>query len=251
MTFNTLIIDDDISFKKLLERKLRSFIKDMNLTTFDNLNDARVFLLANGATQFDLIILDEHLPDGRGMDLLKEKWFEEMAVLSISSDDAPEIPGALLGAGATYFLPKNSISQPLFEPLVRGVIDRNLLQKQLAKLKIESAVMDTIKTLVSTLKHEINNPLGAVIGAAYLLRNNPGATEDQKQAAELVESSSQRIKHVLEQLARAMEIEPVNKANQKVFHIPGDAPWEKDLGEKDSGEKDSGLKDLGQRNSKK
>jgi len=226
MTLSILIIDDDLSFKKLLERRIRSFFPDMQVTTFETLTRAREFLKETDAKTFDLIILDEHLPDGRGMDLLKEKWFEDLAVLSVSSDDAPEIPGALLVAGATYFLSKNSISQPLFEPLIRGIIDRNLLQRKLTKARLDTAIMDTVKTLISTLKHEINNPLGAVLGAAYLLRNNPAADANQKQAAELVESSGQRIKHVLEQLSHAISVEPVEKANQKVFHIPGDAPWE-------------------------
>lgn len=226
MTTRILIIDDDISFKRLLELRLKSFMPDMQVTTFDALEPARQFLSGELIEQFDLVILDEHLPDGRGLELLKEGWFRNLAVLSVSSDTAPEIPGAALGAGATYFLSKTNISQPLFEPLVRGVIDRNRLQQELSKARVDSAVIDTVKTLVSTLKHEINNPLGAVLGAAYLLRNNPNCTPDQKHAAELVESSGQRIKYVLEQLVKAISVEPVNKANTTVFHIPGDEPWD-------------------------
>ena len=225
-TLNILMIDDDQDFKKLLEKRLRSFFTITNLTTFDNLTSARDFLKENPNSKFDLVILDEHLPDGRGVELLKEGWFEDLAVLSVSSDTAPEIPGAALKAGATYFLNKASTSQGLFEPLVRGIIDRNRLQHQLTAARLDSAIIDTVKTLVTTLKHEINNPLGAVLGAAFILRNNPTANEDQKQAAELVESSGQRIKYVLEQLSKAIEIESVSKAHQKVFHIPGDKPWE-------------------------
>ena len=93
-------------------------------------------------------------------------------------------------------------------------------------IKNNTIVLDTVKTLVGTLRHEINNPLGAVLGAAYLLRHSENATQDQKEAADLVESSGKRIKYVLDQLCKAIAVDAVNKANHKVFHIPGDEPWE-------------------------
>jgi len=150
-----------------------------------------------------------------------------LAVLCVSSDTSPEIPGATLKAGATYFLNKVQISEPLFEPLVRGILDRNQLQRELSQAKIDAAVIDTVRTLVSTLRHEINNPLGAVLGAAYLLRKDGEAAPEQARAAELVEVSGRRISHVLEQLCKAVSVEKVSKAQQEVFQIPGDEEWEK------------------------
>lgn len=228
MNLKVLFIEDDHAFKRLAEVRLRSFFPDISVTHFDSLALAREFLSKEPEISFDLVILDEHLPDGRGVELLKEGCFSELAVLSVSSDPAPEIPGDSLRAGAAYFLSKTSLSQPLFEPLVRGIIDRNRLQKELSEAKLDSAVINTVKTLVSTLRHEINNPLGAVLGAAYLLRNNPDANKEQQQAAELVESSGKRIKHVLDQLVQAIAVESVDKAHHKVFHIPGDSPWEEE-----------------------
>ena len=226
MTLKVLLIEDDLSFKKLAEIRLRSIYPDIEFTHFGAIGLARDFLGKQERIYFDLVMLDEHLPDGRGIDLLKEKWFEDLAVLSVSSDTAPEIPGEALKAGATYFLSKNHLTQPLFEPLVRGIIDRNRLKQELNQAKLDSAIIDTVKTLVATLKHEINNPLGAVLGAAYILRTNPNSNTEQQQAADLVESSGKRIKHVLDQLSHAVAIESVSKAHQRVFHIPGDSPWE-------------------------
>lgn len=224
MALKILIIDDDAAFRKILELRFRSFISGMDVTTFDNLQDARAFL-SSSKERFDLIVLDEHLPDGRGVSLLGEGWFEDLAVLCVSSDTSPEIPGATLRAGAAYFLNKVQVSEPLFEPLVKGIIDRNVLQQQLNQARIETAKLNTIRTLVATLRHEIKNPLGAVLGAAYLLRKDNTAPE-QKQAAELIESSGKRIDHVLDQLCEAAQIEQTTKGKQDVFHIPGDKPWE-------------------------
>lgn len=228
MTFSVLFIDDDEQFKKLLELRLRAILGEFSLKTFADLTAARKFLAQNSDFAPDLIFLDEHLPDGRGVSLLQEGHFADLAVLSVSSDTDPEIPGAVIQAGATYFLNKRQVSEALFRPLVLGIIDRNRLQRQLTAAKVNQVKLQTVQTLVSTLRHEINNPLGAVLGAAYILRNNPAAAQDQIEAAELVEKSGQRIKHVVEQLCAAFELDAVNKAAHKVFHIPGDAPWEKD-----------------------
>ncbi len=226
MTFYALIIDDDASFRAILEKRLSSFIPGLSVTTFDTLEKSRNYLRELKDFPLDLVMIDEHLPDGRGADLIGEGWFKNIAVISVSSDDAPEIPGNTMQAGATFFLSKRSVSEPLFKPLVLGVLDRNRLQQQLRQVEISSTILETVKTLVGTLRHEINNPLGAVLGAAYVLRRSEGATPEQKEAVELVESSGKRIKHVLDKLCQAIEIEPVNKANHKVFHIPGDVPWD-------------------------
>jgi len=73
-------------------------------------------------------------------------------------------------------------------------------------------------------------PLGAVMGAAYVLSRSETASPEQKEAAGLVDTSSKRIKHVLDQICEAVEMKPVMKARHKVFHIPGDKPWGDDSG---------------------
>ncbi|NMC62052.1 MAG: response regulator [SAR324 cluster bacterium] len=224
--FHVLVIDDDTSFVRLLEKRLKSFIEDLSIYHFSSLAEVRAFLKTETKESFQLVFLDQHLPDGSGIDLLREGWFENLAVISVSSDDAPDMPGENVKAGAMYFLNKINLTEPLFKPLVCGILDRNKIQQEMSDIKLNTARMETVKTLVSTLRHEINNPLGAVLGAAYLLKNSSDLKEDQKEAARLVESSGKRIKHVLDELCKAISLEPVSKAEQRVFHIPGDKPWE-------------------------
>ncbi len=226
MSQSVLIIEDDPQFKKLLELKLKSFLPEIVVTHFASINEARIYLKANGAKQFDLVILDQHLPDGQGLSLLQDGLFEDTAVLAVSSDDDPQIPGENLKAGAAFFLSKTHITQPLVKPLVLGIIDRNRLSRELSQARIQMAVMDSIKTLASTLQHEINNPLGAVLGGAFILKSMPNATPEQMEAADLVEQSGRRIKHVLEQIIEASSLEAINKSNTKVYQIPGDKRWE-------------------------
>lgn len=226
MLFNALIIDDDPAFKKLLEKRLSAFIEGMVVTSFDSLAQARSFLQEVKNLTFDLVIIDEHLPDGHGHDFVSEGWFQEMAVLAVSSDEAPELPGSFVQAGAMYFLQKRSISEPLFKPLVLGIIDRNRLQQELTEIRIKAKALEAVKTMTATLQHEINNPLGAVIGGAYVITRSENTTEEQREAARLVEQSGKRIRHVLEQICQTAELKPVTKARHTVYHVPGDKPWD-------------------------
>lgn len=223
--YSIVLVDDDESFRTILRKRLESILAGSTFQEFGTLGKVRDTLKIGGPT-IDLVVLDQHLPDGNGIELLNEGYFNDAAVLAVSSDHDPSIPGGVIGAGAAFFLSKKNVADSLFAPLVHGLIDRAGLNRQLVALKLETATLNTVKTLVSTLRHEINNPLGGVLGGAYLLKNREGASEDEKRAAEIVEQSGQRIKHVLDELCNTISLEPVTKGGQEVFHIPGDKKWE-------------------------
>lgn len=201
---NILILEDDGVFARVVRGRLNLLFPNFRIITFGTLHETRKFL-QESLMDFELVVLDHHLPDGFGLDFLQEGIFQDMAVLVISSDDAPDMAGASVRAGAAYFLNKNEISSELFFPLVRGLIERNRLQKQLAKNKMREASLQAVRVLVKKLRHEVNNPLGAVLGAAYLLRGFDVSSADYLEAAKLVELSSMRIKKVMDALCAAVE----------------------------------------------
>lgn len=221
-----LIVDDDISFRKISEIRLKSFLPESEFFIVGSVAEARELIRTTTTCLFDFVMLDRHLPDGTGTVLLEEGLLSGLAVLAVSSDDDPEIPAQSILAGAAYFLGKNSISEALFKPLVLALIERNKLQREMDKLKAQETRLQTVSTLVGTLKHEINNPLGAVLGAAFILKSSVEQGSTEAEAARLVEESGRRIKQVLDKLCDTVELEAVVKADQEVFHIPGDAPWE-------------------------
>src|SRR5262249_15710285 len=114
---HVLIVDDDFKFRKLVEIRLRSWRKDLDIQLADNLTQARA-ILDLPSSRFDLIVLDQHLPDGMGATLLDHPSVQTAAVLAISADAAPDLPGQAVKAGAQHFLGKRQISEPLFIPLV-------------------------------------------------------------------------------------------------------------------------------------
>ena len=220
-----LIVEDDPQFKLLIEMRLKSIIPGAIILHSASIRAARELLAQT--SEIEVVLLDQHLPDGLGVELFNDGALDGKVVIAVSSDDNPDIPGNNVRLGAAYFLSKTQVSQPLFKPLIQAVITRAQLEKELIQSKLDQAVLTSIKTLVSTLRHEINNPLGAVLGGAYLLKLIPTNSPEQKEAAELVEQSGKRIKHVLEQIIEATKLEATDKANTTVFQIPGDPLWKK------------------------
>jgi DNA-binding NarL/FixJ family response regulator len=226
MSTTVLILDDSVEFRTLMSMRLKSFIPDLTLMVFSSIAEARQGVRERLTQQPDLVILDHHLPDGIGLELLSEEKLEGLAILAVSSDADPEIPGSSMRAGATYFLSKEKVRDASFKPLVLGLVDRNRVQRELVELRRKATVVDAVKTLVDTLRHEINNPLGAVLGATFILKSTTASHDDRREAARLVEESGKRIKFVLDELSKAVSLDSVMKSEHRVFHVPGDKPWE-------------------------
>ena len=121
MSLNVLILDDDEKFAKLVEIRLLSWRRDLKIFHVGSLTEAREHL-ANTEKEYSLAVLDQHLPDGMGSELAEHPALKNSAVLAVSADAAPELPGQAVEAGAKHFLGKRQISEPLFIPLVRALL---------------------------------------------------------------------------------------------------------------------------------
>lgn len=224
MALEALIVDDDEAFSLVVEIRLKGWRDGLVITKASSISAARDIL--SGRTRpFDIVILDQNLPDGLGIDITDHPVMRESTVLAVSADESPDVPGRAVRAGAQHFLGKRQVTTPLFIPLVEALLDRRALEKRLRAVELKEKKMEAIKVLLATLKHEINNPLGAVLGAAYLLRQEQDGATNRDETVRLIETSGKRIKHVIEQLCDAVELEAISKADELVYQVPGDAPW--------------------------
>lgn len=220
-----LIVEDDPSFQRIVQLRLSAWQPDASVSIANSIAKAKQ-IIETTVPAFDLVILDQHLPDGLGNELFSLPALLSSAVLAVSADDTPELPGAAVKAGAQHFLGKRQVSTPLFIPLVEALIERKRFERELRQIEIQRSTLDTIRVLLRTLRHEINNPLGAVLGGAYLVRTAGGLDDEQQRALRLIEQSGNRIKHVLEQLCETAELERVTKGREEVFQVPGDPVWD-------------------------
>jgi len=220
----TLIVEVDEAFLRILEIRLRGWNPLIDIVVADTIARATELLEAK-ENKFHLIILDQHLPDGIGTTLLSHDKCQNAAVLAMSADDSPDLPGNAVRAGAAHFLGKRQVSEPLFLPLLEAIIERKQFEEKVIAHQLQESRLKTIKVLLATLRHEINNPLGAVLGGTYLLKSDGKLGSGQTEALRLIEDSSHRIKHVLDRLCQTAELEEVTKGSEKVFQVPGDEPW--------------------------
>ena len=224
MADQVLIVEDTKSFQQLLSMRLRAWRPELKIVLAEKLSAARK-ILDEATEPFLFVILDQHLPDGMGSELMTHEKLQSTPVLAMSSDDAPELPGATVLSGARHFLPKTQISEALFIPMLEALVARAAIEQERAKARVHEERLEVIRNLVATLRHEINNPLGAVLGASFILRSSAELDPDQKEAVRLIEDSSNRIKHVLNELCNAAELEQVAKGRDSVYQIPGDPKW--------------------------
>lgn len=220
-----LIVDDDNSFIKVVKLCLLSWRSDLQIQVARTISEARQ-LLASAEPPYELIVLDHHLPDGLGSELFDDQSLSHAVVIAVSADETPELPGSVIKAGASHFLEKALVTDRLFIPLVEALLERAALNRALIASEVKESQLKTIRMLIATLRHEINNPLGAVLGSTYLIKTRGQLRDDQREALRLIEESSYRINHVLERLADAIDVEAVVKGQQEVFQIPGDISWD-------------------------
>ncbi|OGB94829.1 MAG: hypothetical protein A3H39_07495 [candidate division NC10 bacterium RIFCSPLOWO2_02_FULL_66_22] len=183
----------------------------------------------------DLLLLDRILPDGDGADLCRELKTEEATrelqiIILTARDRVEDRVEGLLGGADDYILKPFHPEELLAR--VHGCLRTLSLQRELKGKAEELAeknqeLVETQTRLVRAerlaaigeiglaIRHEINNPLGTILGHAELLLAQPEtlAPEVQKKLA-AISRASLRIRDVVKRLE-------VIKDDRAVEYLPG------------------------------
>jgi DNA-binding response OmpR family regulator len=176
---------------------------------------------ALGTASWDLLLLDRVLPDGDGaalcQELKQDPAMQTLPVILLTARDAPEdrVEGLLRGADdyiAKPFRAKEFLAR------IRGALRTVALQRELMQKAEELARKNdelerTQARLVQTerlaaigqvglaIRHEVNNPLGTVLGyAELLLAQTETLTPDQRKKLEAIRRAALRIRDVVRRL---------------------------------------------------
>ncbi|MFN2335279.1 MAG: response regulator transcription factor, partial [Wenzhouxiangellaceae bacterium] len=103
-----LIADDHPLFRTALKQALGACVRSLDLYEAEDLDQTRA-LLADGP-DFDLLLLDLHMPGSNGLAGLAgiRCEFPGVAVVVVSANDDPGVIRRALDFGAAGFIPKNS-----------------------------------------------------------------------------------------------------------------------------------------------
>lgn len=172
MTTKILIVDDEPLLEYLIQQKFRQKIraKEFEFVFANNGRDAMEKLLAN--PQFDLVMTDINMPEMDGLTLLNEILSVDKIIKTIvisAYGDLPNIRTAM-NRGAFDFLTKpidfddmNITMQRALEVVKQSRENLAQLQQTQTQL-IQNEKMASIGQLVAGVAHEINNPVGFVLG---------------------------------------------------------------------------------------
>lgn len=151
-----LIIDDEknqiLTIRKFLE-KIGHEVLTVN-TSEENLNILEV--LKDNPVK--LVLLDYHMPGKDGETILKEirTYYSaiQLPVLMLTSETQTKFTVSCFKNGANDFLNK-----PIEFEVAKARIETQLKMIELEENLIKSEQLETVKALVVTYGHEINNPL--------------------------------------------------------------------------------------------
>lgn len=124
-----LIIDDTDSDRLSVRRSLRHAGFDVDIT---EVSDGRTAIETLRQTQFDVAFLDFKLPDGDGLDVLKEARAAgvKTPIIAFTAFGSEDVAVELMKAGATDYLSKNRTSADTVKQCVRRAMALRQLQRE-------------------------------------------------------------------------------------------------------------------------
>lgn len=201
-----LIVDDDSLGLRLMRKALEG--KGHKLATANN---GKTALTKTWANSFDIIILDVKLPDIDGFQIC-EKLKQHPATISVPvvfltglNNHQDVVKGFEVGA-------VDYISKPFNAEEFNIRIDNHLKLRDYSKTLEESARISqeakiNISTFISSLAHELKNPLNSIIGFSEILQGKNIPEEEKTNYLKHINSSGIDLLNLLNDLIDLSKIE--------------------------------------------
>jgi DNA-binding response OmpR family regulator len=197
-TPRVLVVDDDEHMGRLLAAVARQ-------------TGAEVARAASGrealdaAPDADIVLLDYHLPDMSGLDVLGALRARALppAVIMVTAHGNETIAAAALRRGADDYLVKDPSLRELLPQVLERVRRTRALRSALATAErelVRTERLAAIGEMTITLHHEINNPLMAAFAELELLHGDAATTAAQREGIDRVRDALERIRDIIRRL---------------------------------------------------
>jgi DNA-binding response OmpR family regulator len=203
-----LLVDDDQMNGKLLQSRLqkRGFECDYVMSGKECLE-----ALKDG--KYGLVLLDIMMPDMSGIEVLEEirkdkKPVELPVIIVTAKDEAKDIVDALKKEASDY------LTKPVNIEIAVARINTQLQVLALVNESLKSKQLSTITIMVTTLNHEINNPLAIAVGNLSILQTK--LSEDTG-ALERIEKAMGALNRITEIVKKIEEISQKSEIEETVY----------------------------------
>jgi len=172
--FNILLVDDDEMNGVLLKKRLEK--KGFYCTYVKTGEKCLEELKSN---PFSAVLLDIMMPGLSGNEVLKEirktkNNFELPVIMVTAKDEASDLVEALRDGANDY------LTKPVNMEIAVARINTQVHLRELFVESLKNKQTQTINTIVTTLNHEINNPLAIAIGNLTISKDKIDQTRIEK-----------------------------------------------------------------------
>lgn len=208
MTQAALLVEDNSSHAELIADELEMALEGWTLDRVPTLAEARAKFASRA---YDLFVFDFRLPDGDGIELLREVRHQGIATptIFVTTASSAKLAVDAMKVGADDYLVKEEGYLAVLPYLVQEVLKRRRLaaERQLLEERLQRAERAaTLGYLASGLAHHINNPLATIRTFLQLLPTNIEDPEFRTKYLAMALAESERIRDLVKDIMRAATV---------------------------------------------
>ncbi|HWP82303.1 MAG TPA: response regulator [Bacteroidota bacterium] len=182
---HVLLVDDDISFVKIVQHHLQKFQgREFKLTWKETVDQALEEVRNN--PNLDIILTDYLLPGSNGLEfcLQLNEINNTIPIVFITGTRDFKLAVEAMKLGVEDFLVKEDLTESLLPRTILNVLEKVRVRKQVASVEkrmlIAEKRAEAIRELVVTVCHEFNNPLAAIKISTDLLQRQELSAADKE-----------------------------------------------------------------------
>ncbi len=218
MSKAALLLEDNRSHAELIGDELEESLVGWDLQNATTLAEARQCIAER---TFDLFVFDFRLPDGDGIELLRE--LRGLGVMTptifVTTASSAKLAVEAMKLGADDFIAKEEGYLEVLPYMVEEVLRRRSLtekHKVLEERLLRAERAATLGYLASGLAHHINNPLATIRTFLQLLPTHVEDEEFRTKYLDMALAESERIRDLVKDIMRAATVPAEGQEVQEI-----------------------------------